>query len=1221
MNTRTRVIIGYAEIALMIAAVAGLAYWSSLRGLRSVGLGADILDPLLSGNACQTRSEQELRVQGVLAYDWYITPPATALANAAGGTLLAADGATGYVRGITDGNAYFRAPDVNTAANGVYTIEAVAQGSVPNTGSGVQFTVKVAPACVQGIAFVEPAPGTPLTPAGGTVPLNQIRATLSGGKSINYSGADLKKLPVTFDFTEAPGVQWDGTQFKLPQNHGPLKISMNLFGQAYTGDPRGNIRTANDSEKLLIASSTCQNLTAALYEGHGQGFGLVSDQGKPSQSGPLDLDAALASFAISNPPTATLPVEAKVFNLTFQFDDALKSAAEVTQRSDTGATVVKVRRDYDLTQTPPVVDGAKTASNFIYAVNQLLGSDTPIVAFLGSKTSDVILYSTELGAHTNNYLCAKNDAPLTPCMTGGLNPNVPGGQTWSATPPVRLNPLMNQNETKTVFSRGGYGTLKWESSDASIVSVQSLSEAGALPEETPLTGDNLSVQIPLDPSQFNKPGFATVSLDGACTKDEQGQILSCPVRVSASAAFNPPQGGAEITIQPPKGRAFTGQIQLQSATAVLKGASAAVTPAGGVITITAPLLVGVTGDATGTLKGEVSMDIRIESFADPKLIRGTVLPEMTLSALIKDTLTPVISAPAQPGQTAVTNFAVLTGKREGKAQLYVSDDTGCTAFTTLEVKGKKLFVEFADPIKADTLEKGDTLQVRAFTGFPGGPDRQEVTNLAQWESDNATVATVSATGIVTAIGPGFTNIIAHYTPGAPETGTLTSEARLPITVNALQGLTIAPDPATLAQLPPENRGTEALIYIHKSSAVGSTITVEGNAITLAYPAPLPVGGYKNETERVGALADQMAANAILTANFAVSRVAKNPGVLIVRPLNNTALGPNGVMDIAANASSEGVSFLSGITGTLTVPANQTFRMRVVGEYSNGITKRLPNTAVRWIPSLPDVLDQASLDGGALKRGTRAGQITLKARNEELKLESNELSVGVESGPVIERVDVDADAEIVKGSPLRLTVRVSDIDTLADVKEIRVGLYQSAFGTRSEILADPARQFFGDVDYQGQLIQAVTPAPVQVPVQPGGTGTAPATTVAPQAQAPQFKTYALEYEVPQKNNLFDGAYKLVVTYADANGRTADAVVTLFLGKILKGDVNGDGKVDLLDALRVLRFRRDPATYPLSQRDKTAADVAGIGLGGFDKPDGQVDLLDVLGILRILSVSKA
>jgi uncharacterized protein YjdB len=62
-------------------------------------------------------------------------------------------------------------------------------------------------------------------------------------------------------------------------------------------------------------------------------------------------------------------------------------------------------------------------------------------------------------------------------------------------------------------------------------------------------------------------------------------------------------------------------------------------------------------------------------------------------------------------------------------------------------------------VAGSTVAVGQTAQLKATTSFSGNPT-QDVTTEAVWQSANTSVATVSATGVVTGVAPGTTMVTA-----------------------------------------------------------------------------------------------------------------------------------------------------------------------------------------------------------------------------------------------------------------------------------------------------------------------------------------------------------------------------------------------------------------------------------------------------------------------------
>lgn len=104
------------------------------------------------------------------------------------------------------------------------------------------------------------------------------------------------------------------------------------------------------------------------------------------------------------------------------------------------------------------------------------------------------------------------------------------------------------------------------------------------------------------------------------------------------------------------------------------------------------------------------------------------------------------------------------------------------------------------------------------------------------------------------------------------------------------------------------------------------------------------------------------------------------------------------------------------------------------------------------------------------------------------------------------------------------------------------------------------------------------------------------------------------------SLPSGAYTVIARAYDAAGNTADATISLTVNNNAapapvsahSGDVNGDGVVNIADALLILQA----AVNPVLQTDaiKAAGDVAPLDANGKPKGDGVVNLNDALLLLQ-------
>ena len=90
---------------------------------------------------------------------------------------------------------------------------------------------------------------------------------------------------------------------------------------------------------------------------------------------------------------------------------------------------------------------------------------------------------------------------------------------------------------------------------------------------------------------------------------------------------------------------------------------------------------------------------------------------------------------------------------------------------------------------------------------------------------------------------------------------------------------------------------------------------------------------------------------------------------------------------------------------------------------------------------------------------------------------------------------------------------------------------------------------------------------------------------------------------------EGTHSITVTATDAAGKTSTVVRNVI--RVVLGDLDENGSVDVLDALKVLRIAAGFATPTALEAER--ADVAPL-VDGIPRPDGKIDIGDVVVILR-------
>jgi sugar lactone lactonase YvrE len=107
---------------------------------------------------------------------------------------------------------------------------------------------------------------------------------------------------------------------------------------------------------------------------------------------------------------------------------------------------------------------------------------------------------------------------------------------------------------------------------------------------------------------------------------------------------------------------------------------------------------------------------------------------------------------------AVVSNGLVTGISVGTTNVTASLGGATSGAIGITVTGPTLQILSVTPNTAQALGAGGTVQLTLMGGYSSGPG-QNLTNLATWTSQNPTVATVS-NGLVTAVGPGYSQITA-----------------------------------------------------------------------------------------------------------------------------------------------------------------------------------------------------------------------------------------------------------------------------------------------------------------------------------------------------------------------------------------------------------------------------------------------------------------------------
>ena len=910
-------------------------------------------------------------------------------------------------------------------------------------------------------------------------------------------------------------------------------------------------------------------------------------------------------------PTTTV-TGAQTFNMTMNFEAGLPQNAAIASSSGDGNYTINVRDE-------GVSDTAGTASNFAYVFNHLLGANSPFAASIDPTNSSwIVLNTRELGTHTNDYICNvdgiafTNSAYLAPgdagkCFAGG-KAGTDGVDVL--TTPLTLDNKMNQGDTSMVYITGSTGENTWTSSHPSVLEVALLSDVAQGASTSSAQFLNATLNTTGYTYDLNS-GTYTISPCVPEYSDDATPILiktTCDIAMSIPVSFPAPTGlealvnvgGESIPVTLTADANLTGII-------TGSGTWSSDSTAGGFNqTLTGTITGTVTGYAAAPYEGMVHGTIKANVSANAQLLFSATLSNLGI------TLFPGMGAPSATSQltadgtftstvtkveSIITNQAVLYAKRPGTSILTVTDSQNCTAALEVQVIGQKVILQMVDKDPSEVFDVGENVQINAYRGTSEGETIEDITANPgiTWASSNQAVATIDATGILTAIAPGVTNITAKYTAtGETEIGQIISDP-LTIKVNKIADLTIGLDEATQALLPSDvkNKAYESVLFIvHDPAIAGRKVTVEGTPIDII----LPDSDYANNLEKVSAIATdlQTKINTQFSTTVKVSRIVDLPGVLVLEKK-----GTNPYIDISTTATQGQATIVPNFSESINLPANQTFGLMVIAAYDNGRTKRLAPTAVTWVNTPVNYLDTALLPTGKLKLGEVAGQSTVQAtykNADNSSVASNVLNVTVQSGPVIESIIRVGSGPITKNSQVNLRVKVTDVDTITDIQDIEISVVKSAFSNYNEILAD-----------SGAVWYTVTTYPELIEVVDQGTegGTTPP---APAVPALNFRTYNLPVQIPNDENLFDGPYKLVISITDAASHTINYVYPISIGEMASGDVNGDGVVNMIDVILAYQIAAGNITPTEAQLQVANMD----GIGG-------VTMIDVILLFQQVAAS--
>lgn len=526
--------------------------------------------------------------------------------------------------------------------------------------------------------------------------------------------------------------------------------------------------------------------------------------------------------------------------------------------------------------------------------------------------------------------------------------------------------------------------------------------------------------------------------------------------------------------------------------------------AAGSSTITASVN-GLTGTTTATVTTAVPTSVTVTP-AIPGTQAGLTVG-FTATGSFSDGSVQNITSTAQwgSGTPAVATVSNQTGQQGVATALSagtatISATMGAVGGSSVLTVGTATLQSIAITPVSPQMAAGTTLQFAATGTFSDG-STQVLTNMVSWSSGSTSTATISGTGLATAIMPGSSTISAS-------SGAVTGNATLTVSTATLTSIALTPAAATIAAGNVQqfaatgtfsDGSTQDITQIgYWNSAVGSTATVSDLAGSLGLASGLSPG-----TTTIRVVSNGVMGTATLNVSGAtLMSIALNPALATVQlgaTQQFTAMGTfsdgssQDVTEIAAwNSSASGVAIVgNGVgsaglvtsagngtaaisanvgavsgSGQLTVqstlvsisvtPANATIAMgntqqyTATGTFSDGSTQDL-TSSVNWSSSAPNVV---SIAAGGLASTLQIGGATIIAVSGSISgstgitvsapvLLSISVSPGSASIPVLSSQQYSATGTYSDGSVQTLTNSVTWSSSSTNVATISaVGLASS-----------------------------------------------------------------------------------------------------------------------------------------------------------------------------------
>lgn len=302
---------------------------------------------------------------------------------------------------------------------------------------------------------------------------------------------------------------------------------------------------------------------------------------------------------------------------------------------------------------------------------------------------------------------------------------------------------------------------------------------------------------------------------------------------------------------------------------------------------------------------------------------------------------------SNPAVATVAN-GVVTAVAPGNALITAGSgaelESNAVAITVVAEPPEDLLVD----APADTLPLGRTAQVIATAIFAGGT-RSDVTGEVAWHSSAENIATVDATGLVTALGEGFVSIRATHSSGVG------SSVSIRVTPPEVMAITVSPGSAT-AIINGEQEFEASALYT-------DGVTRElGNSVTWSSSSPA-IATIDNSPGNQGVAVGVSIGSVTITARHPATGVTGTASLEVIPPqLVAVLINPPAI----------------------TVAAGLTTQLNAFGIYTDNSGQNISNS-VMWSSSDPLI---ATVDADGTVTALAVGTVTISVVEPVTGIDSN-----------------------------------------------------------------------------------------------------------------------------------------------------------------------------------------------------------------------------------------